>query len=280
MKKILLTGSNGFVASRFYDHYKDKYDFILLNRDNMDITDEDKVYRLFKDENIDIVFHAAAMADIGACRINPEMAYKTNVQSTINIAKGCSLKNSILVFAGSDQIFSANTEDEPYTEDTVPLPGNVYAETKLTAEKEIAALMERYYNLRLTWMFSIPEKNKKTTGIIINILKALMSDTPVCLNKNDFRGLTYVYEVIENFEKIIGIPYGCYNAGSENDFSVYDIGKTILDAFNLSQRAEKILCGESGNRSELRMSNQKLKAHGIRFSDSEQAVRRCISEFM
>lgn len=159
------------------------------------MTDEEEMVRLFKDENIDIVFHTAAIADIGACQKNPELAYKTNVQSTINIAKGCSLKNSILVFLGSDQIFSANTESGPYTEETVPLPGNIYAETKLAAEREISKLIERYYNLRLTWMFSMPEKGKKMNGgILLNILRALMNDSPISFNANDFRGFTYVYE--------------------------------------------------------------------------------------
>lgn len=281
MRKILLTGSHGFVASRFFEYYKDRYDFILLNRTNMDMTDEEKMIRLFKDESIDIVFHTAAIADIGVCQKNPELAYKTNVQSTINIAKGCSLKNSILVFLGSDQIFSANTESGPYTEETVPLPGNNYAETKLTAEREISNLIERYYNLRLTWMFSMPEKSKRTNGgILFNILKALMSDSPISLNENDFRGLTYVYEVIENFEKMIELPYGNYNAGSENDLSVYDMGSIVLDAFGLSHRAEKILCKASGDKRDLRISNQKLKKYNVFFSDSAQAVKRCISDFM
>ena len=280
MKKILLTGSSGFVASRFFEYYKDRYSFILLNRDTMDITDESSVYRLFKDEDIDIVFHTAAMADTGACQSNPRAAYENNVKATINIAKGCSLKNSVLVFAGSDQVYSANTEDGPYAEEITPLLGNVYAETKFAAENEISALVERYYNLRLTWMFSMPERNvKAASGIVSNVMRALITDTPIHLNENDFRGLTYVYEVIENFEKILEIPYGCYNAGSENDLSVYDIGKVILDALNARHRAESILLKASGNRRDLRISNQKLKKYGIYFSSSEQAIRRCISEF-
>lgn len=281
MKKILLTGSNGFVASRFYEYYKDRYHFILVNRANLDVTDEEKVVRLFQEENIDIVFHMAAIADINACQNNPALAYKTNVQASINLAKGCALKNSTLVFAGSDQIFSANTEDGPYTEDTLALAGNVYAETKLKAEQEIAALLERYYNLRFTWMFSMPEKNKKTAGgIIFNVLKALMSDTPLGLNENDYRGFTYVYEVIENFERILELPFGTYNAGSENDRSAYEIGRTVFKALNVPRHRAKLLQPISGNRRDLRISNEKLKSYGVRFSLSEQAVRRCVREFI
>ena len=280
MKKILLTGSNGFVASRFYEYYRDRYDFILLNRDIMDITDEHSVYRLFRDENIDIVVHTAAMASTAACQANPQAAYKNNVQATINIAKGCALKNSILVFASSDQVYSSNTESGPYTEDITPMLGNIYARTKLAAEAEIASLLERYYSLRLTWMFSMPERNKKAaSGIVTNVMEALISDTPLHLNENDLRGFTYVYEVIENFEKLLDIPYGCYNTGSENNLSTYEIGKVILDALNVPHRTESILRKASGNKRDLRISNRKLRDFDIIFSDSEQAIRRCLLEF-
>lgn len=279
--KIALTGSQGFVAGRFYEHYKNEHDFILLNRSNIDITDEKQVYRLFRDENIDAVFHAAAIADIGVCRDNPELARQINTQAAVHIAKGCALKNSILVFASSDQVFSANTEDGPYTEETVPNPGNVYAKTKLAAENEIAAIVERYYHLRLTWMFSMPERNRKTTGgILLNILRALMNNEPVQLNENAFRGFTYVHEVIENFAKIIQLPCGIYHAGSENHLSAYEIGEVVLDALHLAHRSGHILQRLSGERQDLRISNEKLKKYGVTFSDSEKAIRRCIREFI
>lgn len=335
--KLLLTGDQGFLASRFYDYYRDKYDFIRLNRHNLDMTDEAKVYRLFKEENIDIVFHAAAIADIGVCQDNPELARRTNLAATINIAQGCALKNTVMVFTSSDQVFSGNqvlSSDQvfsgnqvfgndqvfngnqvlggdqvlsgaqvlsgdqifsgnaarltkgsaiaagPYTEEDRPLPGNVYAETKLAAEQAIAAVTERFYNLRLTWMFSLLERGKKTNGgIILNLMDALFNNKPVSLNDSDFRGITYVYEVIENFEKIIELPPGTYHTGSENALSVYAIGEIILKMLNLSHRAEAILHRGSGQRRDLRISNQKLRTGGVTFSDTEQAIRRCLTDF-
>ena len=42
MKKVLVTGSNGFLASRFSEHYKDKYDILALSHKDLDITNEKK----------------------------------------------------------------------------------------------------------------------------------------------------------------------------------------------------------------------------------------------
>ena len=56
MKKVLVTGSNGFLASRFNEYYKDKYDILALSHKELDITNENQVYDFFKNNNIDIVF--------------------------------------------------------------------------------------------------------------------------------------------------------------------------------------------------------------------------------
>ena len=45
MKKVLLTGANGFFASRFYTYYKNKYEILPLGHKDLDITDESKVFR-------------------------------------------------------------------------------------------------------------------------------------------------------------------------------------------------------------------------------------------
>ncbi|MDR2889594.1 MAG: sugar nucleotide-binding protein [Lachnospiraceae bacterium] len=280
MKKILLTGDQGFMASRFYSYYRGQYDFILLNRHNMDMTDETQVYNLFKEQSIDIVFHAAAIADIGVCQRDPELARRTNLQATVNIARGCALKNSIMVFASSDQVFSGNAGGGPFAEDDQAIPDNIYAESKLAAEREIAAIVEHYYNLRLTWMFSLPERNKKINGgIILNVMEALMTGNPIELNDQDYRGMTYVYEVIENFEKIIELPSGTFHAGSENNWSVYEIGKVIAKVLHSSHRIEEVIHCGNGPRKDLRISNQKLRSLQVYFSDTEQAIRRCISDF-
>ena len=89
MKKVLVTGSNGFLASRFKEYYKDKYDILALSHKELDITNEKQVYDFFKNNNIDIVFHSAAISDTGRCQRETELAQDINVSGTINIAKGC-----------------------------------------------------------------------------------------------------------------------------------------------------------------------------------------------
>ena len=108
MKKILVTGCDGFLASRFIEYYNNKYEIVKVNRKELDITDEYKVYKLFKDNKFDLVFHSAAISDTGKCQNNPELANEINLNGSINIAKGCALNNSTLIFASSDQVYAGN----------------------------------------------------------------------------------------------------------------------------------------------------------------------------
>lgn len=284
MKKVLVTGNNGFLASRFIEFYKDKYEIISFNKSDLDISNEFKVYNIFKENKFDIVVHLAAISDTGKCQSNPELAKEINLQGSINIAKGCELKKSTLVFSSSNQVYSGNKKEGPYSEEIIIEPNTIYAQSKYNAENEIKNILDNYYNLRLTWLFSMPERNKKVnTNIITNILNSTLKKQPINLSINEFRGMTYVYEVIENFEKLIEIPFGNYNYGSENNLSTYEIGKKVLENIGLENRIEEIIIKDTerfkDKKRDLRISNSKLKKLNINFSDTEEAVQRCIKEF-
>ena len=284
MKKILVTGCDGFLASRFIEYYNNKYEIVKVNRKELDITDEYKVYKLFKDNKFDLVFHSAAISDTGKCQNNPELANEINLNGSINIAIGCALNNSTLIFASSDQVYAGNKESGPYSEDIIKVPNNVYGFTKLNAENEIKNILNNYYNLRLTWMFSFPERNKRVnTNIITNILNAALKSEKIALATNEFRGISYVYEVIKNIEKLLNSPFGDYNFGSENHMNTYEIGKKVLQDLGLYHRLEDIIIEDTerfkNSKRELRISNKKLKENNIHFSNTFEAIEKCIKEF-
>lgn len=284
MKKILVTGSNGFLASRFIETYKDKYEVIKGSHKILDITDENKVFNFFKNNKIDIVFHTAAISDTGLCEKDPVLCEKVNFEGTVNIAKGCSLNGSTLVFASSDQIYNGNLEKGPYTEETIPSPNNVYGLSKLRSEESIKEILDTYYNLRLTWLFSLPEKNKKINkNIISNILNSIIKDETISFSPNEFRGISYAYDIIENFEKLLQLPSGDYNFGSENNLSTYDVALKILEFLNIKDRETSLLIKDyerfKDKDRDLRISNEKLRNNSIYFPSTEESIYKCLKDF-
>ena len=67
MKKILVTGINGFFASRFADFYKSKYAVTGISHQQLDITDADQTLKIIQANSPDCIVHAAAIADTMLC---------------------------------------------------------------------------------------------------------------------------------------------------------------------------------------------------------------------
>jgi dTDP-4-dehydrorhamnose reductase len=284
MKKILITGANGFFASRFADFYKSKYAVTGLTHQQLDITDASQTVKVIQANNPDYVVHAAAISDTALCQNNPELSQAVNVSGSVNVAKAAEACNARLIYLSSDQVYIGNVNSGPYREDEPVNPNNVYGRHKLQAETEILRFMPEAIILRLTWLFGLPERNKKiNSNLIWNIAKAMMKNEPASFPVNDYRGVTYIYELIEKFEKIFDLPCGIYNAGSENDLNVYELAETVFKAMGFKNRIEAVLRKDEerfrDRPRDLRISNQKLKSGGIAFSSSEDAIKRCVKDF-
>lgn len=284
MDTILITGAEGFFASRFVQYYRDKYNIIALNHKDLDICDQEKTIEKIIDIKPKYLIHSAAISDTGKCESDPELSYAVNIKGTTNIAKGCAEAGTKLIYLSSDQIYNGNVEAGPYKEDCVVLPNTVYGRHKLEAENAICGIAKDSVILRLTWLFSLPERKVKiNSNIIWNVVKAALKGEKITLPANEYRGITYVYDLISNFDKIINLPKGIYNTGSESNLSTYEVGKVILENMGLSHRVEEILIKDTErykeNNRDLRICNNKLKEKGICFTDTEEAVKRCINDF-
>lgn len=155
-RKILITGANGFLASRINKTFKDKHEMIPLTSKDLDITNHQLANKILEEVRPNIIIHTAAISATEACENNPDFAYKVNVEASVNIARKAKEIGSKLLFISSEQVFNGNINDGPYKEDQEPVPSTVYGKTKLTAENLLKKELEELWILRLSWMFSLP----------------------------------------------------------------------------------------------------------------------------
>lgn len=285
MNTVLITGAKGFFASRFIKYYEQKYNVIGLNHNNLDITDEKETIKTIMEYKPDYVIHCAALSDTSFCQRNPERSYNVNVKGSINVAKGCLEAKTKLIFLSSDQVYNGNSEVGPYNEECIALPNTVYGNHKMQAEKGMLEIMDNLVILRLTWLFGLPERcTKVNSNIVWNVVKAALKNEIIKLPSKEYRGITYVYDLIENFDKIIHLNKGIYNAGSENDLSTYEIGEIVLNKMGIAHRTKEILINDiekyKMQSRDLRISNYKMKNYDIHFTLTEEAVSKCLSDFL
>lgn len=283
-KKIFLTGGKGFFCSRLADYYKDQYDFIITGRDELDITDEQAVYRMIEETKPEIIVHAGAVAVTDFCNKHPEIAHKINVDAAVTMGKAAKQNGAKLIFLSSEQVFNGNTNDGPFSEEDEAIPNTVYGENKLEAEHLLKDILDELWIARFTWMFGLPERGKNmSNGILWETMNKLMHQETIVASKREFRGMTYVYEMIENFPKLLAAPYGTYHLGSVNNESRYDIVKFILEELGLSDALDTCLREDTvkylDSSRDVRLNTAKAEAAGMHWSETKEALRKCIQEY-
>ncbi|MBY5946608.1 SDR family oxidoreductase [Photobacterium rosenbergii] len=280
-KKILITGAKGFFGTRFIQRYQHEFDILGLDVDQLDITDKPAVDSTFAQFKPDYVIHAAAIAVTDFCNKHPDVAHKVNVGGAINVANACKAQGAKLVFISTEQIFNGNPEAGPYTEQDTPVPDTVYGQNKLEAEHELKSILDEMWVLRFTWLFGLPERHTSINpNVLWNAMQALTNGEVMQERRNEFRGLTYVHELIEQFPKIFTIPYGTYHTGAHNSASRYDIAAHILGELGQEARLGELLeVYDAPKTRDVRLDTSKLAAQGVTFTESKLAITKCLREF-
>ncbi|MTI69154.1 MAG: NAD(P)-dependent oxidoreductase [Firmicutes bacterium] len=283
--KILLTGANGFLNSRIHKKYNEKHEIISLTRKDLDITDFKRAEKIIKNENPDIIIHGAAMSETKLCEDNPKLAYRVNVDSALNIGRISKEIKAKLIFLSSEQVFNGNENEGPYKEDDKAYPNTIYGKTKLEAENLLKKEGDDLVILRLSWMFGLPERNTtNNSNLFWRLLSNIIKNESIKVSDNEFRGITYVYDLIDNLEKIFNLESGIYHFGSDNDLSTYDISYLVLKEIGLTdKRIKKLLIKDTlkykNKKRDLRMSYEKIKREGIYIKKSKESVKDALKEF-
>ncbi|HXF92581.1 MAG TPA: SDR family oxidoreductase [Nitrospiraceae bacterium] len=134
----LVTGAGGLIGSYLVKtaaRWAPEWRVQGLSRSEVDLTDMDRVRELWRTLKPSLVIHCAAMSRTEACERDPALARKLNVEVTALLADLSA--NLPFVFFSSDQVFDGRAGW--YMETDEPHPLNVYAETKLAAERHVLA---------------------------------------------------------------------------------------------------------------------------------------------
>ena len=280
MKKLLITGSSGFLGSRLALYYKDKYVLLLPTHSELNVSREEAVMAYMEQFQPDIVLHCAALSNTWYCEQHPDESHRVNVQGTVKIAKACKHIGAKLVFMSSDQVYNGTPVSGPLKEQDVFQPVNVYGRHKLEAEQRALRNNPMSVALRLTWMYDVPSSPMKlNSNILVNIQKALDEGTTIKAATHEYRGVTNVWEVVRNMEQTLELPGGIYNYGSGNHIDSYTLFLKVANIMGAKEPSTFILPDEerfSEQTRNLTMDCSLINNFGIRFNDSVEGIEKAI----
>ena len=257
---ILITGAAGFVGRRLMETVPGAVAAPSLR----DASQED-IRRIVEESGAEAIIHTAAISDIGACQADPEASYRANVQLPLWLAKAAG--NRKLICFSSDQVYSGSREAGPYSEE-MTAPGNMYACHKLEMEQRVLEILPEAVMLRDEWMYDLraPKPN-----YLLNVLRA---EGTVAFSSRQYRGVTYLGEVAENMDRVLALPGGAYNFGSETTLSMQELTKRLAALLGKPLAVE-----DAPPRHNLWMDCGKAARYGVVFSDVLTGLTKCLQEY-
>jgi len=255
-KNILITGGLGFIGSHITNQLIDNNNITVIDNlstgklnylnnpkhENLTLIKKD-LNRVDLNENlnnIDYVFHLAAMVSVPLSVKNPITCHMENVTATVNLLNAC-VKNDIkkIIFSSSSAVYGEN-KNIPLKESELPMPTSPYASSKASCELYLKSFYESYgLNYTALRYFNVfgpkQDKNSPYAAVIPNFIDALLTNKqPVIYGTGEqTRDFVYVGDVAKaninacksNFNGIINVANGKKITINE----LYDLVKKTLN---------------------------------------------------
>lgn len=238
--KILVTGVKGQLG---YDVVREGesrgLEMFGTDVDNMDITDAGQVKQVIEDYKPDAVIHCAAYTAVDAAEDNRELCRKINVDGTRNIAEVCKAMDIPMMYFSTDYIFNGQGENF-WKEDDEKQPLNVYGQTKYEGELAVQELIQKYFILRISWVFGVNGNN-----FIKTMLRLGKERGAVGVVSDQIGSPTYTYDLAKLVIDMIQTDkYGAYHVTNDGLCSWYEFACEIFKQAGLNVKVTPLITAE------------------------------------
>lgn len=256
---ILVTGGAGFIGSHLtkrllsenhkivvidnldpYYSVNDKLDNLKQFKANKkfkfinaDITDREKMVRIFEKHKFDIVVHLAAKAGVRPSIMNPIGYFKTNVEGTLNLLEACkNIKLKNFIFISSSSVYGERSKVPFIENDRAENPISPYGLTKLSCEK-LLKVYSNLYSMPVTALrlFTVYGPNQRPDLAIRKFIDKIYNGQEIEMYGDGLtmRDYTYVDDIVDGIVKCVSKPfaYEIINLGGSNPIKLKDLIVTI-----------------------------------------------------
>jgi dTDP-4-dehydrorhamnose reductase len=231
--RVLVTGCNGQVGYFLTKilTYKENVELLAVDREELDITNQEAVIRTVKAFKPTIIINAAAHTAVDKAEQEVELSYAINRDGPKFLAEAAQYIGAALLHISTDYVFDGKKSSE-YVERDATNPQSVYGSSKLAGEMAVAEACEKHVILRTSWVFAEHGNNFVKTMLRLAIERNKLSI--VC---DQFGGPTYagdiakaLAEIAERISNDEQVEYGIYHYSGLPYVSWYEFAEVIFEA--------------------------------------------------
>jgi len=252
--KALVTGAKGqlgFDVIKILE--KKNIQYLGIDVDVLDITDELKVKQIISEYKPDVIVHCAAYTAVDKAEDEKEICYSINVLGTKFLAEVCKDINAKMVYISTDYVFDGKKE-RPYEIADKPDPINFYGKTKYEGELEVQKSLEKYFIVRVSWLFGVNGNN-----FVKTMLRFGKDRDEISVVADQIGSPTYTNDLAEFIVELIHTDkYGIYHATNEGYCSWYEFASEIFRLAGLNIKVKPISTDDYPTKAK-RPKNSRLK---------------------
>ena len=277
--RVLVTGVKGQLGHDVMDELAAKgIEGIGVDVEEMDITDAGACQRVIKEAKPDAVIHCAAYTAVDAAEDNVELCRRVNADGNRNIAKVCKELDIKMMYISTDYVFNGQGE-RPWEPDDHREPLNVYGLTKYEGEIAVEQNVEKFFIVRIAWVFGTNGKN-----FIKTMLRLGKERGAVSVVDDQIGSPTYTYDLAKLLVEMIQTDrYGRYHATNEGLCSWYEFACEIFRQAGMDVKVSPVDSSSFPTKAKRplnsRMSKEKLTEKGFcRLPSWQDALGRYLEE--
>ena len=224
--KVLVTGTSGQLgydvmmelASRGHvaigaDRAESDVDFEHVM---LDITDSKRVLEVVNELKPDAIVHCAAWTNVDGAEApeNYDKVMAVNAEGTKNLAEAAKAVDAKMMYISTDYVFDGQGERPWEPDDKNYAPLNVYGESKLKGELEVSKILDKYFIVRIAWVFG-----KNGNNFIKTMIKVGETHSEVEVVADQVGTPTYTFDLARLLVDMIETDkYGYYHATNEGGY--------------------------------------------------------------
>lgn len=262
--RILVTGVKGQLGHDVVNELNKRgHTPIGVDVEEMDIADAAVVEQVMKGGDLDAVIHCAAYTAVDAAEDNQEVCMRVNAEGTKNIARVCRELDIKMVYISTDYVFDGEGE-RPWEPDDPRNPLNVYGESKYQGELAVEEYLEKYFIVRIAWVFGVNGKN-----FIKTMLRLSEHQKEINVVNDQTGSPTYTFDLAVLLADMVETEkYGRYHATNEGLCTWYEFAKEIFRQAGADVKVNPVSSDEFPAKAKRphnsRMDKSKLVQNGFR----------------